>query len=106
MRRTFAAIVLAGAAQIAFAESKAWQDTITLPTWIEGAPDIHPKLNAIDPELSFYPYTERKNFTGERKSQVWRRLNLENEYLTCSFLPDLGGHLYTCVDKRNGHPLF
>ena len=106
MRRTVALLVLAVAVQTSFAQPKAWQDTITLPTWREGAPDVHPKLDALDPEHSFYPYTARTTFTNTREPGVWRRLNLENEYLSCSFLPDLGGHLYTCIDKRNGHPLF
>jgi tetratricopeptide (TPR) repeat protein len=106
MRRTAALSVLAGAAQLAFAQSRVWQDTIALPTWLEGAPDIHPRVDALDPEHSFYPYTARTNFTSTRESQAWRRVNLGNEYLSCSFLPDLGGHLYTCIDKRNGHPLF
>jgi tetratricopeptide (TPR) repeat protein len=31
---------------------------------------------------------------------------LENEYLKCTILPDIGGHLYTCVDKISGQPMF
>jgi TolA-binding protein len=106
MRRTLPALLVALAAQCAFAQSKAWQDTITLPTWVEGAPYVHPKIDALDPGVSYYPYTGRTNFGKTREPQSWRRLNLENEYLSCSFLPDLGGHLYTCTDKRNGHPIF
>jgi len=30
----------------------------------------------------------------------------ENEYLKCSVLPDLGGHIYTCADKISGQPMF
>ncbi|MBL8980886.1 MAG: DUF5107 domain-containing protein, partial [Gemmatimonadetes bacterium] len=29
-----------------------------------------------------------------------------NEYLKCSILPDLGGHLYGCTDKINGQEMF
>ena len=35
-----------------------------------------------------------------------RAIYLENEYLKCSVLPDIGGHIYTCVDKINGLPMF
>lgn len=86
--------------------SRAWQDTITLPTWTEGPPDIHPRFDALDPGQSFYPYTARTNLSVGRAPQTWRRLNLENEFLSCSFLPDLGGHLYSCTDKRDGLPMF
>ena len=33
-------------------------------------------------------------------------MNLENEYLKVVVLPDLGGHLYSCVDKSNGQDMF
>ena len=33
-------------------------------------------------------------------------LNLENQYLLCRVLPDLGGRLYSCRDKRNGREMF
>jgi len=29
-----------------------------------------------------------------------------NEYLKCTILPDLGGHLYTCIDKLTGASMF
>ena len=43
----------------------------------------------------------------DRRSRVsWRTLNLENEYLRVTVLPDLGGHLYSCLDKRSGREMF
>ena len=53
-----------------------------------------------------YPYTLRENLTDRRADIAWRALFLENEYLKCSVLPDLGGHLYTCIDKIGGQPMF
>jgi hypothetical protein len=85
--------------------ARAWQDTITLPTYLEGAPDVNPVLAALTPG-GFYPYAARNNLGIRAAPQSWRTLNLENEYLKCTILPDLGGHLYTCIDKRNGQPMF
>src|SRR5260370_16589037 len=48
----------------------------------------------------------RDNLNNTVAPRQWRTLNLENEYLKCVVLPDLGGHLYRCVDKRNGADLF
>ena len=31
---------------------------------------------------------------------AWRAVYLENEYLKCSVLPDIGGHLYTVSTNR------
>jgi len=46
---------------------------------------------------TFFPTTPKS---------LGRQLNLENEYLFCRVLPDLGGHLYSCRDKINGQEMF
>ena len=48
----------------------------------------------------------RENLTNRVAPRRWRTLNLENEYLKCVVLPDLGGHVYRCIDKRNGADMF
>jgi hypothetical protein len=80
----------------------AWQDSVQLPTYRLGEP--------ASPDAANYPYPLLKNLTKDlskdRQDRVWRTLNLENEYLFCRVLPDLGGHLYSCRDKRNGREMF
>ena len=84
-----------------------WQDTIELPTYEEGLPDENPPFDQFVTNGRYnYPYTMRENLTNRVVPRRWRTLNLENEYLKCVILPDLGGHLYRCVDKRNGADLF
>jgi tetratricopeptide (TPR) repeat protein len=84
-----------------------WQDTIELPTYEEGLPDENPPFDQFVTNGRYnYPYTIRENLTNRVAPRRWRTLNLENEYLKCVILPDLGGHLYRCVDKRNGADLF
>src|SRR5205085_10120252 len=53
-----------------------------------------------------YPYTLRNEITNTRAEHTWLAVYLENEYLKCSVLPDIGGHLYTCIDKISGQPMF
>src|SRR5258706_7505717 len=48
----------------------------------------------------------RNEITDQRVEHRWRAIFLENEYLKCSVLPDLGGHIYTCIDKISGQPMF
>ena len=36
----------------------------------------------------------------------WRVVVLENEYLSCRVLPDLGGHLHGCTDRITGREIF
>ncbi|MBZ5624452.1 MAG: DUF5107 domain-containing protein [Acidobacteriia bacterium] len=87
-------------------EVRVWQGTLPLPTTMEGPPDPNPPFDVFATTRFNYPYTLRQNLTDERKEIAWRALFLENEYLKCSVLPDVGGHLYTCIDKISGHPMF
>ena len=80
---------------------------MTLPTYEEGLPDVNPRFDlfARRPFL-IYPYTARTNLTDRRSDRTWRTLVLENEYLRLVVLPDLGGRIYSCVDKATGADLF
>jgi tetratricopeptide (TPR) repeat protein len=90
----------------AAAQVKVWQGTLTLPTYQEGGPDPNPPFDTYATIQFSYPYTLRKNLTGQKEEHTWRAVFLENEYLKCSILPDIGGHVYTCIDKINGQPMF
>ncbi|HWB98610.1 MAG TPA: DUF5107 domain-containing protein, partial [Bryobacteraceae bacterium] len=86
---------------------KVWQDTLTLPTYAEEPPEISPAFELL-PVKSYiaYPYTVRDQFAADSAPQTWRQLNLENEFLFCRFLPDLGGRIYGCRDKVSGQEMF
>ena len=81
--------------------------TLTLPTYEEGLPDVNPRFDlfARRPFL-IYPYTARTNLTDRRSNRTWRTLELENEYLKLVVLPDLGGRIYSCIDKATGVEMF
>jgi len=84
-----------------------WEDSKVIPTSEEGLPDPNPPFDLFTTSGRFnYPYTLRHNLVDRRVPRQWRTLNLENEYLKCTVLPDLGGHLYTCIDKINGASMF
>lgn len=91
---------------MATAQVRVWQGILTLPTYEEGLPDTNPPFDQYANGRFNYPYTLRHNLTNHRADHAWRALFLENEYLKCSVLPDIGGHLYTCTDKISGKPMF
>ncbi|MGH9515565.1 MAG: DUF5107 domain-containing protein [Terriglobales bacterium] len=99
-------VLFAGFALPASAQVRVWQGTLSLPTYEEGPPDPNPPFDQYATTRFNYPYTLRTNVTARRTDHQWRAIFLENEYLKCSVLPDLGGHLYTCVDKINNRPMF
>jgi tetratricopeptide (TPR) repeat protein len=103
--KLFSAFLLLPLCQAA-AQVHVWQGTLTLPTYEEAAPDPNPPFDQYANGRFNYPYTLRTNLTNQRTDHAWRALFLENEYLKCSVLPDLGGHLYTCTDKVSGQPMF
>ena len=88
------------------AQVRVRQGTLTLPTYEEAAPDLNPPFDQYANTRFNYPYTLRDNLTDRRTDHAWRAVFLENEYLKCSVLPDLGGHVYTCLDKISGQPMF
>jgi len=88
------------------AQVKVWQGSLTLPTYEEGKPDPNPPFDTYATTQFNYPYTLRKSLTGEKKDTAWRAVFLENEYLKCTVLPDIGGHLYTCINKISGQSMF
>ena len=101
-----AALLVALGQANASTQVKVWEGTITLPSSEEGAPDENPPFDLFATRSFNYPYTLRQNIKNERPPKTWRAIYLENEYLKCSILPDLGGHVYTCVDKISGQPMF
>jgi tetratricopeptide (TPR) repeat protein len=84
---------------------RVWEGTLPLAASDEGPPDQNPPFDVFS-VLENYPYTMRQSVRNTKTSHNWRALFLENEYLKCSILPDVGGHIYTCVDKINGKPMF
>src|SRR5690242_3146465 len=85
---------------------RVWEGVLKLPTYEEGSPDPNPPFDQFSTGRFNYPYTLRNEITNTRAEHDWRAVYLENEYLKCSVLPDIGGHLYTCVDKISGQPMF
>jgi len=100
------AVLLLFSSFMAAAQVRVWRGTLTLPTYEEGAPDPNPAFDQYANSRFNYPYALRTHLTDRRTDHAWRAVFLENEYLKCSVLPDLGGHLYTCTDKISGQPMF
>ncbi len=85
---------------------RAWEGTETIVTYEEGPPDVNPPFDRFAGGRFNYPYTMRLALTDRKAPRVWRTLNLENEHLRITVLPDLGGRLWRAVDKANGAQMF
>jgi tetratricopeptide (TPR) repeat protein len=90
---------------VLMAQVEVREGTLDLPTDEEGPPDVNPPFDLFVTRFN-YPYTLRDTITGKQKAVRYKTLELENEHLRLVVLPELGGHLYTCVDKSNGAEMF
>ena len=84
-----------------WARVRAWEGTITIPTygWSE---DVNPKFWALEDRIKLsttvkaaivYPYTMQDHLYRVKEDRTYKALFLENEYLKVTCLPELGGQL-------------
>ena len=109
-RTVLAGLLLAAVTTVLVAQPqnavRVWQASIELPTYAEDAPNPNPPFDLFTFGRFNYPYPIRDALTDRRERVSWRSVNMENEYLRLTVLPDLGGHLYRCLDKRTGREMF
>lgn len=51
------------------------------------------------------PYRQQDGYNRERKNRTFNSVVLENEFLKAVFLPELGGRLWSLVDKKTNREL-
>ena len=98
----------------AWAKAKAWQGTITLPTYT-WEDDLNPKFWALEGAAKLsttvkgsitYPYTMQDHLSRTKVNRTYKAFFLENEYLKVTCLPDLGGRLHSVFDKTTNQEMF
>lgn len=78
------------------------ETTITIPTY-----DYNAALVPTAPNDPVYPYPRLDRArVGAPQPQTYRLLVVENQFLTLTFLPELGGRLYQAIDKASGQNIF
>ena len=68
--------MLAGSFECCAAQVKVWEGSLSLPTYEEGSPDPNPPFDTYATNQFSYPYTLRKNLTGQKKDHAWRAVFL------------------------------
>ncbi|MFC1619606.1 DUF5107 domain-containing protein [Candidatus Neomarinimicrobiota bacterium] len=81
-----------------------------MPTYPLGADEILPIFyqgNAYQGATrSVYPYPFMDALSNVKGSKKYNALYLENGYIKLCVLPELGGRIFSAVDKTNGYDLF
>jgi len=60
---------------------------------------------ALPRKRKVYPYMLQELTGTEFRKTVFRSIELENEFMKLTFLPELGGRLISMYDKKRGHEL-
>ena len=78
-----------------------------IPTYPSLPPDPNPMFyfgrQSQGAEGRIYPYPLYDNLTNEKSAQTYHLVYLENEYVKIGILPEIGGRLFSAVDKTNGY---
>ncbi|MEO9210688.1 MAG: DUF5107 domain-containing protein, partial [Ginsengibacter sp.] len=57
-----------------------------------------------DPASISYPYFRYDGFTDKAVQKEWKVVELENDFIKLNILPQVGGKIWTAIDKKNGKP--
>ena len=106
---SFISIVLLFAALTNFAQSPVTVREVdeNIPTYLSGPPEPNPMFffgrGTQGAEQRIYPYPLYDNLTNKKADKSYHLIYLENEYVKISVLPELGGRLFSAVDKTNNY---
>jgi tetratricopeptide (TPR) repeat protein len=97
-------------ASLASAGVKVEETTVTLPTYPPGPCDKNPVFYTgrvyQGAQGRVYPYPLQDTLHDEKVDKTYTSLQLENEYLQMSVLPEVGGRLFNLTDKATGFEVF
>jgi tetratricopeptide (TPR) repeat protein len=89
------------------AGARIWEQNLTLPTYLVDQGGRNPRFyfgRAYQgAQGRVYPYRMQDRLTEEKVDKTYRAVVLENEYVKTSVLPEIGGRIFTALDKTDGY---
>jgi tetratricopeptide (TPR) repeat protein len=89
---------------------KVWEEDVVIPTYLAGPPDPNPMFyfgRAYQgAEGRVYPYPLYDTLTGKKEDITYKIVYLENEYIKIGVLPEIGGRIFSALDKTNNYNFF
>ncbi len=102
-------IVLLGLPRFALSQSavQITEADVMIPTYTAGPPDPNPMFffgkQSQGAEGRIYPYPLYDNLTNIKSDKTYHLVYLENEYVKIGIMPEIGGRLFSAVDKTNNY---
>lgn len=91
---------------ITHARVRAYESTLQLPTYEIRGQNPNPVFHSQYGVAHIYPYTLLDDIAPTAQPHIYRTLNLENQYLRVTVLPELGGRVYSLFDKLSNCEVF
>lgn len=87
---------------------RTYETTLEIPTYEHTARETEPPLFENSAVTGLYPFTTyRMPFKPDGpKPKKYRAIHLENEYLKLTYLPELGGRIFSVYDKLRKREMF
>ena len=89
---------------------KAWEQSVTMRTWMPAAPDRNPlfleKRVYQGSSGRVYPLPVIDRIETAPIDRAWPAIHLQNEFIRLMVLPELGGRIHVGQDLVNGYDFF
>lgn len=89
---------------------KAWEQPVTMRTYMPAQPDRNPlfleKRVYQGSSGRVYPLPVIDRIDTEPTNHSWRAVHIENEFIRMMILPQIGGRIHVGLDKVNGYDFF
>lgn len=87
---------------------RTFETTLEIPTYEHSARETEPPLFSNSAVKGLYPFTtyQMPFKPGGPKPKKYRAIHIENEYLDLTYLPDLGGRIFSVYDKIRKREMF
>ena len=86
------------------------EELVGIPTYLVGNPELDPYFftgrTYQGAAGHVYPYPIYDVLTDERVDRDYKYVTIENEYTSIGVLPEIGGRIFSAVDKQNGYNFF
>ncbi len=87
-----------------------WEEDIVMPSFRLEASDKNPMFYKNEvyqgAQKRIYPYSFQEHVTNIKEERPFRFVFLENEYIKLSIVPEIGGRLFSALDKTNNYEIF
>lgn len=89
---------------------KAWEQPVTIRTYVPAAPDRNPlfleKRVYQGSSGRVYPLPVIDRIATEPTDHEWKAVHLENDFIRVMILPEIGGRIHVGLDKLNNYDFF